>query len=70
MKAHAEVTFKGELTELTQEEAYLIRDAVRLVAMMEKEDAEEYEISREQSTLANKLYAELRVVFRESNWRE
>lgn len=70
MKAYAETTFRGELTELTQEEAELIRDAVKLMVALTGDDAEEYEISKKQMDLAEKMLPGLRAAFRESNWRE
>lgn len=70
MKARAELIFKAELTELTQEEAELIRDAVGAITLMNQEHRGEFGFSKEQKTLAEKLHSELRDKFRESNWRE
>lgn len=69
MKAHATVVFEGGLTDLTVEEAELIRDAVKLVSILTPDEAEEAEISKEQVKLAEKMYPELRVKFSEAHWR-
>lgn len=70
MKANAELTFKAELTELTQEEAELIRDAVGAVTLMHQEHRDDFGISKEQKLLAEEMHRQLRSKFSESNWRE
>lgn len=66
MKAHAEQTFRADLTDLSKEEALTILEAVSLLAGMDPAFADEDGISLERISSAQKIFSTLAAEFSES----
>jgi hypothetical protein len=75
MKAHAEQTFKFDLTDLNEDEAKVLEMALIMIASLDQEgDIDVDEIGFEYNSAfhktAKKMAADVKAALKESSWRE